>query len=216
MYLARRSFAFLIDLVLLVSCQYHGIDQNRDAYINEFYLVLNDLGRNELVNDSVILCRTKPVYKTIYGNHYFSKDKPVPPPPPEPGIISFHRDMFNTLFSQSILDAFDIEFMYQSVDSTQIILIDSSKVNLIVVSESISEKFDNSSTRYGVFNEIERKHGTPGFIVASTPVFNNDFTKVILAINFHHSSVSGFGRIYVLEKRSGEWKVIHEIETWRQ
>lgn len=165
---------------------------NNKTYINEFYLVLNDLENDEFANDFVILGRTKPLYKTKYGYQDVSKYTPGHVPPPDLGILSFDRDMFNLLISENILDSSETEFMYLSIDSTQTILIDSSKVvNQIVVSESITEKFYNHKTWYSIFKEIERKYGTPKFLVTSPPVFNSDFTKVIIAVDLHYSMVFG-------------------------
>ncbi len=206
----RKLCAYLLIMRISVSCSQEQTHNQSAVYEQEFYAVLNDLIRIELINVSVIQQKTKPVYKTIFGEDSTSNQPSLPPPS---GVIYYTSRTFADLITKDHLDSADAEYMYNSIDSTRTITIDSSKVVVPVILESQLMKVVRRNRNKG-FNLIKASYGTSCFIEVSTPVFNSNFTKVILSIDYQCGPKSGQGYKLLLEKKRGKWWLVAEVGTW--
>jgi hypothetical protein len=186
-----------------------------EIYHREFYDVLNDLIRIRLTNISVIYCQTKPVYKTMWGNIPKPNfDTLNPPPPPPVGFIYYDTSSFNYYIRWSGLDLSDANFMFKSIDSTKTFSIDSSKIIIPVLSKEKFLDLFKEKDIYEGYKEIRSIYGSSCFIAVSTPVFNKDFTKVLISIDYQCGPTWGQGYEFLLEKKNGKWWLVEDKGTW--
>ncbi len=202
---------WVILILSLISCKQDKVNKH-SVYHDEFYLALNELIKSEFPNVSMIVDETLPVYSN-YGNYpepITEEEEPPPPPPPPPGIVYYTKTTFKFFAIEYDLDSTDAKFMYQSIDSTKKILIDSLKVNLKVIEkkkmhEIFSQKTELFSDKWKIFRET---FGEGCFIETSTPIFNSTFTKLIITIKKLCGPPDGEDYIFILEKINDKWRVI--------
>jgi hypothetical protein len=137
----------------------------------------------------------------------------APPPPPPPGNIYYDRWTFNYLVISHKLDKKDIDYMYNSIDSTKTIILDPNRTNLNVIPyESVFKILRNNSGDFEAADDsIQQAYGARKFIIVSTPIFNEDFTSIIITIITHELGESD--ETYVMTKKNGKWKIVKGIKT---
>jgi hypothetical protein len=218
---ASRDYTILIMkkiLLIILTSSILSCNQSKvtTQLINneDFYSALNELIKLEYPNAKMIIGETVPVYKNTYD--YFPEqdikenEPPPPPPPPPPGIVYYNKSTFSFFISRYNLGSTDATFMYQSIDSTKRILIDSLNVNLKVierkkVQEIFSQKTELFSDKWKLFRET---FGEGCFIEISTPIFNSTFTKLIITIKKLCGPPDGEDSTFILEKIKDKWKVV--------
>jgi hypothetical protein len=184
-------------------------------YENEFYEILNDLVRIRLTDVSFIIEETKPVYRTMWGNTEKPNEDTInPPPPPPPGFISYDKSSFNYYVHWKKMDSLDAQFMFNAIDSLKTLKLDSKRTELPVINKSKFLKLFKDKDIYEGYNNVRSIYGTSCFIVVSTPIFNEDFTKVLISIDYTCGPTWGQGYEFLLEKRNGKWWLIDEKGTW--
>jgi hypothetical protein len=198
---------------LFGSCHPRKVDF-KDQYYREFYSVLNSLIQFRFTNLAVVVKETMPVYKNIYGEYYDSLNFENPPPPPPPGIISYDKSSFEAYIFRKFIDSVDAVYMYNSIDSSIFFELDSTKLIIPVIdAKSLSSLFD-SSDRYKGYEKLDKIYGKHCYIVVSTPIFNSNYTKVIISIDRLCGPLSGQGHEFILEKRNGKWYILSDGGTW--
>jgi hypothetical protein len=212
----NRFLVIIWFLILLVSCSRKKNSDNEEKYYNEFYSVLNEIVKDKYPDIKLIVNKTKSVFRTPYGNYPVPMGSiDSPPPPPPPGIVFYNVFTFMGFVDGNQLDSIDAHFMYQSIDSTKSILLDSTKINLYLIPESkIIEIFKtNLWDLEKAHKEIERIYGSKCFLEVSTPIFNSNFSKVLLTLESNCDSViEEQNNCFILEKKDGKWKqVISDI-----
>lgn len=207
----RKFCTFMVVGSLFISCFSEKTDSRSTVYEQEFYSVLNDLIASRFSNTSVVQRETKPVLKM-----YAVDDGPfdslyIPPPSFDVYYDSF---TFDFLVMQEILDSAEAKYMYASIDTTRIITIEPSKISLPLISASrIQELFSGRNRDMG-YETIKRTYGTRCFIKASTPVFNSDFTIVVISIDYQCGFLYGEGYQFIMKKKDGKWVISKEKGTW--
>ncbi len=205
----------LIVLAAFFSCTGKKISFTDTKYDIEFYEILSDLIRIRLTDVAFIVEDTKPVYRTMWGNTEKPNEDTInPPPPPPPGFISYDTSSFGNYVHWKKLRSSDAQFMYKSIDSLKTIKIDSNRTQLPVISNSKFQEIFKNSDFYKGYDKVRSLYGTSCFIVVSTPIFNKDFTKALISIDYSCGPTWGQGYEFLLEKRNGKWWVIDEKGTW--
>ena len=179
-------------------------------YYDEFYSALNTIIRSKYKEISQITNVTLPVYRTPYGNESVNKDSAEVPPPPPPGVIYYNHNSFCYLTYNEQLDSMDVKFMYESIDSTKTFLIDPNRVQLrIIPAETVYEILRKSE---GDFQEaddiIEKKFGSRNFIRVSTPIYNSNYSRIIITVTSHAGPKSSLGETFVMKKQNNVWKTV--------
>jgi hypothetical protein len=207
-----KKITWIILILSFLSCKQNKLITH-SANNDDFYSALNELIKSEFPNVKMIVDKTMPVYRNMYGNYPEPETKeiePPPPPPPPPGIVYYDRTTFKYFAFEYQLDSSDAKFMYQSIDSTRIILIDPRKVNLKVIEhktmqEIFGQKTELFSDRWKKFRET---FGEGCFIETSTPIYNSDSTKLLLTIKKLCGPPDGEDSIYILEKINNKWRIV--------
>jgi hypothetical protein len=197
-------------ILSLISCKQDKVNKH-SVNNDEFYSALKELIKSEFPNVKMIVDESMPVYRN-YGNYPepITTEKEPPPPPPPPGMVCYSRTTFNFFTIQYHIDSSDAKFMYQSIDSTKKIIIDSLKVNLKVIEhkkmqEIFNQKTELFSEKWEIFHEV---FGEGCYIETSTPVFNSNFTKLILTIKKLCGPPDGEESTFILEKINDKWRVV--------
>jgi hypothetical protein len=208
----------ILALIFVLSCSRKHEKTKKEIYYDEFYSVLNDLIQIRLPETAVIYVETTPVYKTRLGSfkltNYRLSIPPPPPPPPPPGNIYYDKDFFQTQIEKKQVDSSEAEYMYLSIDSTRILKIDSSRVEVPTISKlKFKEIFYKKDKSVG-HTTLKHLYGKSCYIMVSTPVFNSIYSKAILSVSYCCGPKQREGFEFILEKKNGKWKLIEEIGTW--
>ncbi len=208
-----RKYLLIITILLAFnSC--NRPERPKVEFNNEFYSVMNDIIRFRLNDAKSIEIETLPVYRTYWGSMTPPSDTLVPPPPPPQGFISYSKLMFDRQLRLNNLDSLDATFMYNSIDTTKIIILDSTKLIIPTISRLEFNKIFDVDDLDSAYEKLCEKYGSSCFIQVSTPIFNSDYTKMIISISYMCGPLWGYGSVLVLEKKHGKWRVIDDFETW--
>lgn len=215
----RKIYIIIIALLFVLSCSGKHKKTKEEIYHDEFYSALNELIKIRLPETAVIYLETTPVYKTRLGSfklpaEYSLSIPPPPPPPPPPGNIYYDIDFFQTLTEKKIVDPSEAENMYHSIDSTIVLKVDSSRVEVPTISKlKFKEIFYNQDQSVS-YETLKNLYNKSCFIMVSTPVFNSKYSKAILSVSYCCGPRQGEGFEFILEKKDGKWKLIEETGTW--
>lgn len=213
----RRIFWLVILCFILESGQEIKSVQRDNLSCDEFYMALNELIRIKEPKVKLIVNETMPVFKSIQGN-YPSIDtmSEIPPPPPPPGELYYDKSFFDNLIYSNKIDSSEAAYMYRSIDSLKVYLIDSSKTNLHLIPYSkfvkVFKKYKGNMDK--AYDVIKKLYGSSCFIRVSTPIFNSNCTKVIMSIDHCCGSLVGGGVLYIMGKKDGKWILINERGRW--
>ena len=199
---------YILIMSFFVSCSGEQTHDKSTVYEKEFYSVLNDLIRMKLINASVLLSETTPISEVMWKEVATSLDSNQS----LKGILSIA--VAHELRAENLLDTAEINYMYKSIDSTKTMKIDSARVLIPIISARQLEKIFNEKSRKDGYEVMKQTYGTSCNINVSTPLFNSNFTKVILWIDYRCGWKRGQGYIFILEKRKGLWWLVEDIGTW--
>jgi hypothetical protein len=209
-----KKFLWIVIAVFLLSCKGNKSGENNPVYHDEFYSALNELVNSKFSKVKMIVDETMPVYRheKINVPNQDNFGEIPPPPPPETGIICYDISTFSNLIYFNKLDSFEAEFMYMSIDSTITLRIDSSKTNLHVIPQAkIIEIFSHQTEYFSDrYEEFKKVFGSGCFIRLSTPIFNSNYTKMILSIQKYCGPPDSEDYRFVLEKRNGKWRILSD------
>jgi hypothetical protein len=209
----KIPFFILGLLVLTVSCS-HSKKSSSDEFHTEFYAVLNYITDTLLTDVSVMSSRTLRVIKPIQSPAEKLTDSATADNLPEFNVIQYNWLSIYPFAERRNLNKEDVDFMYKSIDPTRTFLLDSNRVKLPVMTEKkFSEFFQDSGINKG-YERIKRKYGTSCYISVSTPVFNSNYTKVIISISYLCGPMWGNGYEFILEKKNGKWTIMDKYITW--
>jgi hypothetical protein len=214
-----KKLVWIIIAVFLLSCKGNKTIENNPIYYDEFYSAINEIVTSKFSKVTLIVDETMPVYKNMFGDYPQPKaTKDIPPPPPPPGIIYYDNNTFDYLVFSNQLDSSEAKFMYMSIDSMMTFRIDSSKTNFRVIPQSkIIEIFSHQTEYYSDrYEEVKKLFGSGCFIRMSTPIFNSNYTKMILSIQKYCGPPDGEDYRFILEKKNGKWKIMNDEEIWER
>ena len=210
-----KTLFIILGLILLISCGRNQQGVNDKIYYDEFYSVLNDLIRFSFSDVSAISFETVPVIKPPWIPSSQSPDSVSVPEPNSINVICYNWLSFYSLAKLRDLDSAEVDYMYRSIDSSKLFLIDSSRVCVPVITKSeFREFFQDSGINKG-YKLIEKKYGSSCYVSVSTPVFNADYSKIILSVNYYCGPSWGYGYEFVLKKKKGKWRLIDQGITWQ-
>lgn len=192
-----------------ISCSGTNTHNKSTTYEKEFYSVLNDLIRMKLIHAAVILDETTLVTKIMWTQVVANRNVNVP----TDGSNLAIQDTYG-LRSQSILNSAEISYLYTAIDSMKIMRIDSAKVVVPTIPARELQRIFSGSNRKDGYEVMKQRYGTSCNIKVSTPLFNSDFTKAVLWVDYQCGWKHGQGYVFVLEKRRGMWWLIEDIGTW--
>jgi hypothetical protein len=195
-------FGFMISYL---TCSY---DKRTKQIENELNSIVNELAIVRFPRTAVIQIETQKVFK-----EYVVKSKDSIPEPPPPGFIFFPKTEFNVFVQRNLIDSLDADYMYSHIDSSKIYHLNSSKISKPLISAREKGLIFKNDFESG-YHYLKSKYGTSCFILVSSPVFNKNFTKAILTIDYCCGPLNGQGYIIILGKENNKWKIIKEYGTW--
>lgn len=208
----RLLYIILIGL-LVNSCMTGKIEKLEEMKQLEFNQVVDDFFRFKYYDNCIVQLETKPVFK-IHPYYIYNPDaqnEPYPPPPTNKIIYS--TSFFNTLLTEKKIDSIDAQFMHTSIDSTLSINIESISINATFIrQEKIDSIFEDVSN--DGYTSLERLYNSHSYLTISTPVFNEDLTKMIITVEHYCGALCGHGYVYVLTKQNNKWRIIYSSSTW--
>lgn len=214
---SMRKLGFIFLIFFLLGCSdKKGV--NSKKFSDEFYSALNVIIKNKFSNVGLVLDKSMPVYRTMYGSIGLPPiNDNTPPPPPPPGIVYYNSIILELMRESHQIDSIDANYMYNSIDSSKILSIDSTKLNIKVVShDSIIQIFKDKKIDYFEKEKrIKEKFGSNCIMRISSPVFNSNYTKILITIIYNCSSDGDEFR-FVLEKKDGNWIIIDREEVWER
>jgi hypothetical protein len=193
-----RIISLILISILTFSCSNKVEKKSEKIFNDEFYSLLNELISKQYKHVGVINYETKPV---------FNKEKVIPLPP---WVNDFNMHSINL----ESLDSIDIKYIYNSIDSTRKIQIDSNRVIIPVINQIRYEELFYNKDRWKVFTQLKKIYGSSCIITVSTPLFNANFNKAVLFIDCICGHLNGGGSCLILEKKNGRWVIIKEEQTW--
>jgi len=203
-------------LILIINFSHSCTDPNPKPdrlYIDEYYSVLDNILRFSIQDVSAISYETVLVYKTIWGLDSIPNYSISPPPPPPPMINYVDVRHIKYVLKRNNLDTLDAYVMYKSIDSTKKFRIDQKRIAIPIITREQFLDFFKSDIDEG-YDKIRENFGTSCYIRSSTPIFNADYTKMILFIDCFCGSIWGQGYEFFLIKKDGKWSIIEENGTW--
>ena len=196
----------------MVSCSPDSKKVRTDTTQNEFNLTVDEIAQNRLDKVSVVQLESMPIYKTIPIDSSYTDSNGYPPPPP-PDLIDYSKDFFSAMIERKLIDSIDANYMYSSIDSSLVIVIDSNVISKPTLSkrdlDSLFEQDIDLAYEY-----LDKRYGTSCFIKVGTPIFNQSYTKLILAVDYFCGPLNGQGYIFILKKENNKWMIIEEMGTW--
>jgi hypothetical protein len=187
-----------------------SIDKNeRDKQTkNELYAVVNEIVKSEFSDISVITIETRNVYKE-YRSKYIDS---IPEPPP-PGFIYFSHEKLEDLKHKGLIDSLDVNYIYDHIDSAKTYHLDSSKIIKPLISEQQKLLLFKTDFKAG-YKYLKDKFGSSCFMNVSCPLFNKDFTTVIIYVEYCCGPLNGQGSIIILHKKDNKWIISDKLGTW--
>jgi hypothetical protein len=206
---------FFISGLLFFSVSCNTPEKKRDDdFNNEFYSVLNYLIDTLSPDVSAICSRTLRVIKPFQSPEEKITDSVSDYNLPEYNVIQYNWLSIYPFAQRRNLNKEDVDFMYKSIDHTNTFLIDSNRVKIPVMTETIFlELFQDSGINKG-YERIKRRYGTSCYISVSNPVFNSNYTKVIISLSYLCGPMWGNGYEFILEKKKGKWTIVDKTITW--
>jgi hypothetical protein len=201
-------------LMTFLSCSEKKSLKNNSIYCDEFYSILNELITTRFKNVGVIISETSPVYKTKWGNHPVPNDKSHIPPPPPVLIKYFDIHSCNSEIELMHLDSVDAKYIYNSIDSTKIIQLDSNRVIIPIITKVRREELLKDQNFMYDFSRLKKIYGSSCMLTVSTPLINESFTKAILFVDHVCGPKSGSGWYILLDKKDSKWTIIEERIIW--
>ncbi|MCG6191396.1 hypothetical protein [Maribellus maritimus] len=208
-----RILYIVIIGILLNSCASNKIEKLDKMKQMEFNQVVDNFMRNIYYEGFVVQLQTKPIFNIhpFYIKYPDAQNEKYPPPPTEKIIYS--KDFFNTLVTDSIIDSIDAQFMYASIDSTLSFNIDTSSSNETFIKQ---EKLDSifSDVSSDGYQTLIRMYNIDSYLTFSTPIFNENLTKMIITVEYYCGALCGEGRVFFLSKQKNKWDIIDSKSTW--
>ncbi len=179
----------------------------------EFNHIIDEIVRYRLNTVSVVQQETIPLNQNQPEEEGFIESEGYPSPPPS-DMVDYSEDFFKTLISNKLLTASEAKFMYASMDTTQVISVDSTLISKPTMSKSDIDKLFDYDIDYA-YQYFEKKYGTSCFLRIATPLFNKNKTKLVLSIDYFCGPLYGHGYIFILNKVKGKWMIVEELGTWQ-
>ena len=208
-----RIFYIIIVGILLNSCASIKIEKLDKLKQMEFNQVVDNFMRYVYYEGFVVQLETKPVLNIhpFYIQNPDAQNEKYPPPPTKKIIYS--KDFFNKLINDNIIDSIDAQFMYASIDSTFSFNIDTSSSNkTFIKQEKLDSIFNDVSSNE--YQTLIRMYNIDSYLTFSTPIFNENLTKMIITVEYYCGDLCGEGRVFLLSKQKNKWRIIDSKSTW--
>lgn len=204
--------------LLLTSCDFNTDKHNDVEKQREFNVVVDELLRFKFSDISIVQAETRPIFKTN-PNQIDKSDSldsiTPPPPPPPPGMIIYSKEVFESLVENNFLTSKDANYMYNEIDSTLILKLNQENSWYTLISrKKLSTFFDTNVDPDSGYVLLKKTYGSSDFIKISTPLFNENLTKLILSVDYHCGGLCGQGYFFVMAKENDKWRIVETFGTW--
>lgn len=189
----------------------HKVKMENELNKIGFYQVLDSLSRRNHIK--LIVSETKPVYRIhpYYVKYPKEQDKPYPPPPTSK--VVYNIAFLNELIDENVLSSEESSFIFNSIDSTFSIRLNKQKLSAnLITQEKLHSIFNDDS--YNGWDSIENQYNCSSYSTVSTPVFNEDKSKMIITVEIECGPLCGNGYVYVFLKQSDAWIKIYSKLIW--
>ncbi len=130
--------------------------------------------------------------------------------PPGPDI--YYPEDFENLVKKGLLSEMESQQMCNSIDCSKVFVIDST---LILKSTfSFLDEYKLRMESHRSTNDKSQTELKRGYIYFSTPLFNQDSTKMMMTVSKYWSFFDGHGTTYIFQKINGKWEAIGSIGGW--
>ncbi len=202
----------------MFSCSRKHEERDETIFDEQFYSALNFLIETRIKDVSVVKSTTSPVYRKEDILKRIAHDSSSVS---QSISNSYGNYIFDFLVDREVLDTREASFMYDSIDSTLIINIDSTKINLPVISTKKLDEFlhpKNSEVGildiYKKYDTIRNTYGRGYIAQVLTPVFNSDYSVAIISIDYVWGPMVAHGRCFVLKKEKNRWVIDQDFQRW--
>ncbi len=201
----------LIIILLALTTSIINAEQNFESQ-KEFNQIIDEIVRYRLNTVAIVQEETIPINNHLPEDTGFINEKDAPKTPAN-GMIEYSQDFFSTLIINNILTNSEAEYMYTSMDSALVVSIDSTLVSKPTLTKSEIDSLFDYDIDYA-YQYFEKTYGTSCFMRVSTPLFNQDRTKLLLSIDYFCGPLYGRGYVFILNKKDDKWMIVEELGTW--
>jgi hypothetical protein len=165
--------------------------------MQDYNIVVDEILRYKLSDIGLVILETKPVTRRDFLD-----------------AIPIGTRYLSYYTNKGLLEKNDVEFLFNQIDSSFTITLDSALIEKHTISEDNFQKMAKSigidSTRKALFEEPN------DFYVAtfSTPLFTKDKSKIIFWVDIWHSPTWGQGYFFIVERKNNKWRIIEESVTY--
>ena len=187
-----------------------SINESVLAENEELYIVLNNLFSFDLYETDAIRMETMKLH--IGKSKTFKVGEIQAPPPP---YIVFDREYFKALVNMQVLTNKEAEFMFENIDTTKLLMLDSLKINStrIIRGKELSGFF----IKYGfdsTYFYLKKIKEIDEYSIISAPIYSENKNKIILIVDTYCGELCGQGYVYIFEKKNNRWKILFKGGTW--
>lgn len=139
--------------------------------------------------------------------------------------ISVSRSEFQQPSSYSFLQSFvdsgyltkkEADYLYGQIKSSSAKILNKKYLNCkALLSE---EQIDRLRDKFGwgdrFYNHLEKRYGISELYFTTDILFNEGYHKAIIEVSCSYGILSGWGELYLLEKKDGKWAIMGKLETW--
>jgi hypothetical protein len=204
-----KLLIYSIGLLMIISACHFEKNSRIERTNRELNEIVDEFLRFRFSDANLVQIETKKVYNSFNTN---INDSSVDVPSPE--LVIFHKELFKLLTKRNLIDITDANYMYGSIDSTVTINIDSTKITKSVLAREKIELLMRKNGLDTTFHYFYKKYGSSCFIKVSTPIFNKEFTKALIAVDYYCGPLNGAGYNILLENIRGKWSIIFEYSKW--
>jgi hypothetical protein len=203
----RQIILIIIIGFCFTSCDFQT-KHNSDIQWKEFNKAVDMLLKSKFDDVVIIRTETNPIFSTNPSKPItISNTVLIPPPPPE--MIIYSKEFFNSLVNENKLNSDDAVFMASHIDSTIIIDLEiKNNFNRLIARDKLNKIVGNDSVA------IADNYDTNSYLEISSPLFNEDMSKLIISVDFYCGDLCGGGDLFILTKINGEWKILETICRW--
>jgi len=206
-----KKIALLIIIIgfCFTSCDFQTKDTS-DIQRKEFNKVVEMLLRFKFEDVVIVRTETHPIFSTNPSIPITISDTVVLIPPPPPGMIIYSKEFFNSLVNDNKLNSSDAVFMASHIDSTNVFDLEiTTEYNRLVSKNNLGNIVYNDSIA------IADNFDTSNYLEISSPLFNNDLSKLIFSVDYYCGALCGQGYIFVFSKLNDNWRIVKTIYTWQ-
>ncbi len=183
--------------VLLYSCS-QGSIPNENYYestnLTNYHNVINKLLKEKFKDIEIVVMETKVVHRgdTLDGS-------------PKIGYayLNYYAD-------NKKINTEDVEYIYNQIDSTSTIMLDSTKIETKMMDKNELHRLFKKNR----LNDLKKEGDIKSIATFSTPLFSKDKSKIIFWVDIWHGPLNACGYVFIVSQEKGEWKIVEQTCTY--